>query len=62
MLSLLGLSGSLRHLYLRETRGSYSLTIERMTGEPERMNSKGTLLLTGSMIISDQIQGHITKN
>ena len=63
MFLLLGLSGSLRHLLsLIESRGFYSLMIERTIGDPERMNSKGSLLLTGSMIISDLIQVHITKN
>jgi hypothetical protein len=58
----LGLSGSLRHLSLTESRGSYSLMIERMIGGPERMSSKESLLSTGSMIISDLILVHITKN
>jgi hypothetical protein len=36
--------------------------IERMIGGPERMSSKENLLSTGSMIISDLILVHITKN
>jgi hypothetical protein len=58
----LGLSGSLRHLSLKGSRGSYSLMIERMIGGPERMSSKESLLSIGSMIIRDLIQGHIPKS